>query len=80
MKRSNKDCVDGKKVCLFYFSKVVGVKKEDGVDFYQCKICPKVQRAQKQGHGWSNLMSHITKDHPNYEEEMHKSNGKIECK
>lgn len=56
-----------KKVCEFYFDPVEG---EEGK--FQCKICPKTQRTQKPGTGWSNLMDHITKAHPNYELEMKK--------
>lgn len=70
MKRS---CEFGKKVALFYFELI-----SEEEDRYQCKLCPKVQRVQKQNTGFSNLMSHITSAHPNFEEEMKKTkDGKI---
>jgi hypothetical protein len=67
------DSLLGKKAAEFYFKPIPNEKEK-----YQCKICPKVQRIQKVGTGYSNLMEHVRKDHPNYEEEMTKNNGKLE--
>jgi len=63
MKRKGSDC--SKKATKFYFE-----LKPGEVDRYQCKYCPNVQRVQKAGTGYSNLMSHITVGHPNFEEEI----------
>ena len=73
MKRSCGDMIDGEKVSKFYFTKV-----SDKVDTFQCKICPKVQRIQKKGHGYSNLVSHVRQDHPNFEAEMKNTNANLE--
>lgn len=59
---------NGKDVSKFYFLRV-----ENTVDTYQCKICPKVRRVQKEGSGWTNLMEHIKTAHPNFEEEIAKA-------
>lgn len=59
---------NGKEVSKFYFIKV-----ENTTDTYQCKICPKVKRVQKEGSGWTNLMEHIKTAHVNFEEEITKA-------
>ena len=74
MKRASPD-INGKTVSEFYFKPIPGQK-----DKYQCKVCPKVQRIQREGKGYSNLMEHIKTDHKNFEDEMLKSNGKLEGK
>ncbi len=63
MKRKASDC--SKKATKYFFDVVSGE-----VDRYQCRYCPNVQRVQKTGTGYSNLMSHIMIAHPNFESEI----------
>jgi hypothetical protein len=55
---------DNKALCLYYF-KLENPEKSD--EKYICKC--NTRRTQKPNTGWSNLLSHITTDHPEHVEE-----------
>ena len=59
MKRQREPQGNNKEISLFFFVKVAG---EDHI--YKCR-CGNVREKQPQT-GWTNLMSHIMKDHPDY--------------
>ncbi len=43
----------------------------DGKIRYKCNVCPQTERI-KSGTSWSNLYQHMTKVHPDYDEQIKK--------
>lgn len=66
-KKRKKTVTENEAASLFYFVKV---SSDDSCYDFRCKICPNVVRTMKPGSGFSNLFSHVTGHHPNYQKEM----------
>jgi hypothetical protein len=67
MKRSRETKVSkNKEICSYFFI------KEGDTNIYQCRLCL-TRRTQVKGSGKTNLMSHIVKEHPAFDDIMQRN-------
>lgn len=77
MSKRTRDDTNHKEICLFYFTLDKKINPENDKR-YLCK-CGAI-REKKPNTGWSNLMSHITKEHPAYLQETNQSGNQPSLK
>jgi len=60
--------------CKYFFAKI----DNDPEHHWQCQLCPK-KRACTTGAGWSNLVGHLSNDHPTYRDDYRMAKGQSDA-